>query len=229
MNHQLLLLAAIAIALIAAAWHRQRSSKGTYDACYNPLVNEPRDFTNEQEAREWLDAEFGAWAQALTAEQRDALRSYKGLAYQEINEAARTGFERPEQALLDAAIEAHTLTESVVAYRGLVDPDAGLHLLYEGDEITDDGYWSLALLQHTAVEFTTAATRPETAIVLRVALDAGVHAIRAAAPDQVEDMHENELLLARGSRFRLADDPVLQPVAETGGRGHYIIDVEVST
>lgn len=206
----------------------RRSSKGTYDACYNTGVSEPLEFTADEQARDWLDTEFAEWAAALTPEERTALATYKGLAYQEINDGARTGLPRPEQAFLDSAIQAHRLTSSVVAFRGLVDPDATLHQLYEGDTITDDGFWSLSLLQNTAVEFTTAANRPEHAIVLRVALDAGVYVIHAAAPDQVDDMGENELLLPRQSEFLLLDDPILQHAPTPNARAYYLIDVGVN-
>lgn len=215
--------------LIAAACnHGGSTSHGTYHDRYTQLVNDFLKFTEDPGAQAWIEAEFGQWARDLPDDLRAALAAYKNSSYQRLNEELRSGFENNEHLELDRAIASHTLGEAVITYRGIIDGTEQMHQLTMGAELHDEGYWSTSLLEEIAWGFASTGTRPETRIVLRIFLDAGAQAIETVAPDLVEEMHEYELLLPRGSRFTLLAEPELRQAEKAGGAPYYLIDVELN-
>lgn len=213
--------------LDAARRHLCRTTHGTYQTRYNALVHDFLKFTDDPGAQAWLEAEFGQWARDLPVELRDALVAYKNSGYQDLNEDLRNGFENDDHHKLDRAIASHTLGQAVIAYRGIIDGAERLHGLTTGAELDDEGYWSTSLLEDVAWGFASTGSRPETRVVLRIFLDAGTHAIETVAPDLVEEMHEYELLLPRGSKFTLLAEPELRTAEKANNAPYYLIDVEL--
>lgn len=205
-----------------------RTTNETYHKRYTTLVNDFLKFTDDPGAQAWLEAEFGQWAKLLPQDLRDALVAYKNSGYERLNDEARNGFENEDHELLDRAIASHTLGEAIIAYRGIIDGAERLHGLTTGAELEDEGYWSTSLLEEVAWGFASTGSRPETRVVLRIFLDAGAQAIKTVAPDLVEEMHEYELLLPRGSTFTLLAEPELRPAEKAGGAPYYLIDVELT-
>jgi len=207
--------------------NQRPTTDGSYHKRYSALVDDFLRFATDTEAQAWLEGEFGQRAEQLSPELRDALITYKNSDYERLNEHARNGLETREHLLVDDAIASHTLSKPVIGYRGIIDGTECLHRLSRGARIEDAGYWSLSLLEDIGWGFASTGRRPETRIVFRVRLDARHHAIPAAAPDLLEEMHEYELLLARGSQFELLEQPRLRRAAKAGGAAYYLIDVEL--
>lgn len=222
-------LSAPAQRLISAACNHHRSTaNGTYQDRYTRLVNDFLKFTEDPGAQAWIEAEFGRWARDLPADLRAALVAYKNSGYQRLNDQLRSGLEHDEHRQLDRAIASHALGEAVITYRGIIDGTEQMHQLTMGAELYDEGYWSTSLLEEIAWGFASTGSRPETRIVLRIFLDAGTQTIETVAPDLVEEMHEYELLLPRGSRFTLLAEPELRQAEKAGGAPYYLIDVELT-
>ncbi|HMS71393.1 MAG TPA: ADP-ribosyltransferase [Baekduia sp.] len=204
----------------------RRIKYDTYQKRYTALVDDFLKFTADPEAQAWLEAEFGEWVRDLPEDLRDALVDYKNSAYDRLNDELRNGFESDEHHQLDRAIASHTLREAVIAYRGIIDGDEGLHEFVEGAEVGDLGYWSLSLLEEVAWGFASTGSYPTARVVFRIFLDAGTTVIYAAAPDLVEEMHEYELLLPRSSKFRVIEPAQLR-TAKANNETYYLIDLEL--
>lgn len=203
-----------------------RTAHGTYQSRYTPAAGDFARLATDPDAKTWIQSEFRQWGKNAQ-HVHDALHRYKNSAYQRLNEELRCGFEHEEHRRLDRAIASHTLSQPVVTYRGVIDGDERLHRLTEGAELEDDGYWSTSLLQDIAWGFASTGTRPEHRVVLRIFLDPSAHTINTVAPDLVEEMHEYELLLPRGSRFALLADPELRRAPKADNAPYYLIDVEL--
>lgn len=202
------------------------TTDGSYRKRYTALVDDFLRFATDSAAQTWLEGEFGEWAQRLSPELRQALVAYKNSDYQDLNDNARDGFELPQHHLVDQAIASHTLSRPVICYRGIIDGDQGIHEFVPGAEVRDLGYWSLSMLEDVAWGFASTGSTPTSRVVFRVFLAAGTQVIKAAAPDIIEEMHEYELLLPRGSRFEVMA-PATAKVAAANNATYYTIDVEL--
>lgn len=106
-------------------------------------------------------------------------------------------------ALLDRAIRCR-LPEAVIAHRGF----ASITLRNEIDELVRDqiidlAYVSTSLLQVVAEDFIAHDPEDERLITeILIPAGASIGAL-VAAPDQVRDLGELEILLPRGSRFQI--------------------------
>lgn len=113
---------------------------------------------------------------------------------------------------LDAAIASHKLDKDITVYRTMADP--GGKLLADrkpGDVFTDHGYSSTSVRRSVIESFASLNFKaPEARVDVYVALKKGMTA--APIAQQSEYPHERELLLPRGSSFRITK---ITPATET--------------
>lgn len=179
-----------------------------------------REFESVQAAHEWIREQFGLWPDRPTPAHLDALRSYKGSDYAQINEALRAGdatrFDEPTWLAITEAIAAEAIDQSVVVYRGIDDEEIVELILLGADEIPHKGFVSVSLVEHVAEQFLDDSSDDGNVLLVGV-LPIGT----AAAPlDFVPDAKhasEAELLLHAGSVFVVESvDTDEQPIRAHG-------------
>ena len=130
------------------------------------------------------------------------MAAYKDTAHRRLNADLRssTALDANAAALrdaLDAALALGEVPEPIVVYRGArwsALPDRIEHAA--GRLVVDRGYTSTALLERVARRFADP-------LLMRIVVPAGVEAIPCGAPDLVLAADEGELLLGRGTVFRI--------------------------
>ena len=159
-----------------------------------------------------MKVEGDAWHAELGTNERNALGVYVGTGYVDINNTLRRGESHtltPTSAggltkeqvgfnieRLDAALSKASLKEATVVYRAL-EPKLTEHLLgvNEGSEFVDKGFISTSLSSDIAhAGFGSSSTHP---VIARIAVPAGYRA------GYLVQRREAELLLARGSKFKI--------------------------
>jgi SPP1 gp7 family putative phage head morphogenesis protein len=136
---------------------------------------------------------YDDWVSALSHEEREALRDYKGFGYKQINRSLRRGYDHPTARMIDSALaKAPPLPMDVKLYRG-IKRDALPRKLAVGDILEDKGYVSTTLDRSLTRWF--GGTRLE--ILAKAGLP-GVFLDRFGAA-------EWEVLLPRGAKFRVVD------------------------
>lgn len=168
------------------------------------------EFESVAEAHAWIGRQFGAWADRPTPEHLRALRNYKGSGFGTINERLRSGqvtrFTTPEHLAITEAIAAEAITETVMVFRGIDDPEVAELVLTFAEEIPHEGFVSVSLVRHVAVGFTdehAAADDEEDAtnVLLIGTLRVGTHAAPLDFIPDGTNTGEAELLLHAGSTF----------------------------
>lgn len=153
----------------------------------------------------------------MTPEQRDALAEYVVASYP-INVPLREGGE-PHRATaqLDALMDANTVQQSVVVYRGVADPDDTSALraqLRPGGRLMDRGFVSTSLDPGVVREGgfldnygDTKGMRGERPIMFRIDVPAGSRGVYIGDEFEAEGimMDQRELLLDRETQFRVGD------------------------
>jgi ribosomal protein S18 acetylase RimI-like enzyme len=159
----------------------------------------PSTFASDRMARSAFRAD------RPSPEQRAALERYRGDEYQAINDPLRGGREaspgrvRDDVALLDLAVNGSVAAEPVTLYRGLTHSSA----IPQSGEFVDRGFVSASLSENTATYFSGASHGDEPApdqTVAEIRLPAGARALPLSA---AVGSAEGEVLLGRGSTFRV--------------------------
>ena len=163
--------------------------------------------TNSEEDAKKLEA----WSQSnaeLTPVEHAAIAHWQGAGYDKINSELRAGAEsadvRERSKALDAAISKHTLPVDTVLERGLkVNNSNAKRLPFEvGATIRDPGFASTTVDDAVASKFSGSAAPGEESVLIRIRAKAGTHLMPCG--EFKEYAGERELLLPRGSRFRVA-------------------------
>ena len=150
------------------------------------------------------------------------MAAYKDTAHRRLNAALRrgrglgTGSAELRDAI-DVALALGEVPEPIVVYRGArwsALPDPIEHAI--GRLVVDRGYVSTSLLERVARRFADP-------VLMRIVVPAGSEAIPCGAPDLVTAADEAELLLGRGTVFRIER---FEPAAS--GRPKPIVHLEVS-
>jgi HK97 family phage portal protein len=155
-----------------------------------------KEFSGKAEADRWGQDHFNNWSAEATDDEYNAADTYAGGEYAAINNGLRRNGGRPAKADaktvrdLDSLLDKGEVREGVVAWRGI---DRGANLS-PGDVIHDHGYVSTSLYRGTAEKFADKA-------LLRINVPKGSKAGYLDA--LTEGGGEQELLLPRGSRFRV--------------------------
>lgn len=173
-------------------------------------INKAKRFTTNKEAQKYIDTKDGRYVNKLldseadvAVRQVDALEDYSFTEYKRINSALRRGttLSRNMQKTVTAIDEvidgARALPNDVVAYRGLTEKVA--KMFQPGTIIRDDAFVSTTLNEKTAAHF---ADFSKNEFVLEVILPKGTKCV--GMPDFLS-IKEQELLLARGTRFRVLE------------------------
>jgi hypothetical protein len=170
-------------------------------------MERPLTFNDVDAAERWIETTFAIWEASLTDAERSAITAYKATdAYIRINGELRAGTSSPGDArligALDTALHRFVLPTPVIVYRGWYQlPLFDQWRYLSGARISDRGYFSTSLLKAAAEGFITVTDYD--AILARILLPAGVHAVHVATPDLVVQQHQAEILLPRGSVFRV--------------------------
>jgi hypothetical protein len=155
-----------------------------------------------------------------TEEEIRAVDLYAGSHFGQVNRALRWGSDHELVPLLDSIAAKQPTTEPLVVYRGVGQGNAVASLNAEelrklkGTVIEERGFSSTSTKPDVAVSFTSSATP----LVLEVHVPAGTRAIdvaRVLEKELAEDVaagrvpraaaKENEIILARGYKFRVGE------------------------
>lgn len=184
------------------------------------------------------------FAKTYTAAETKAIQTYVGRNYVAINHYLRTGELLPHRLPLDLSIEdveatIHTLDavinagalpeadlyrgreEGLVLYRGLAKTEGGFPRI--GDVIADDAYWSTSFDPEVARSFAMGfgGGAPAHGTVYRIHVPEGYRGLFVNPAADLVGNAEGEVLLPRGSRFR-----VTRSALTDDGTAH-IVDLEV--
>lgn len=179
----------------------------------------------------WGKRHFQSWADGLTKKERDELRNYTETDFTSINRRLRTGgklYQMSEEDFnekvqqIDSALGKAEIPEPVVSYRGVIGDFAKkLGESKPGEVVTDLGYSSTSLREGKAVEFAGDNGISLTSnTVMRISIPAGTKGAYLNAAKISTYVGENEILLARGTKFRVIK-------TEKTGKDAYTVDVEV--
>lgn len=147
----------------------------------------------------------------LTDSQHEAFADYKGLFFNlEVNEGLRGNRElKPETVArirdMDTAMQASSLTDEIVVYRGIGEGPAVFGAQFDDDltgvEVTDAAFMSTSTNEESAGGYSRwrGAPRP---VVMRLVVPEGVGAVHISDAAEGRD----ELLLQRGLRLRVVRD-----------------------
>ena len=160
-------------------------------------------------AKAGLNDDFGNYRGLLTAAERKALGTYQGPAYSAINNALRRGARSRYASaidLLDSALKKGRLSARTKVYRGVtsrrkVFGTADLESLI-GREFSDFGFVSTTTAERVAVDF----AKSQTGALIELHLPEGTNGawLRRALADRGLTTTEDEFILPRGMRFRIA-------------------------
>jgi hypothetical protein len=182
-------------------------------------------FDSEDAAVAWREGTFPNLAREISPDELDAVGDYRGSGYHEINRFLRKGEAEARQFLvddgqqpsyikgrlaeipdvaarIDRAIARASLDRDVVLWRGMSTKSLGDLDRLTGSIITDNGFASTSLYRRTADSFVGyAAEEGREAAVVRMLAPRGASAL------PVDSLYgqswEEEMLLPRGSRFRV--------------------------
>lgn len=155
------------------------------------------------------------WRDALTDAEREAVEVYKSNAYRQINATLRGTYEPIDAAkmesrvrAIDSAIAKGSVPEAVYAYRGVNDAaaiglDATNPAALVGSEVADKAYTSVSLAMSGALDFALESEGEGAAsAILKILVPQGA---KAGFPEGMGVYQEAEVVLPRGSRFRVLD------------------------
>lgn len=157
-------------------------------------------FTTPKKADLWARKISAKWVSSLSEAERDAINLWKHInsPYAELNAGLRKG--KIKKSLvefvgnLDKAIAKSRVPQSVVVYRGVASP----RLLKEGTTFKDKAFISTTFNEEGALGYAGQA-----GMLVKMTISAGS---RAAYVDAFGSKKggQHELLLGRGSRFRVS-------------------------
>jgi hypothetical protein len=159
-------------------------------------------FTGAAEAEAALAAATAPWRRSLDATERAAIDAWRGPASFDIARGLRAGTIAAEDApivdALDGALATARTPFALVVWRGIRDR-AALGRLIPGEVVTDAAFVATATRKRAARGFAGGAR----GMVLEIRVPAGTAAawLKGLGPAAFRD--QPELLLARGTRFRV--------------------------
>ena len=168
-------------------------------------ADEPLRLTEPDDAYEWIEENFTQEMKNLSREQRRAVIDYKYGETDKIQNALRSNaglFGKGDIIEhLDAALQEVWVSQPVTVYRGL-GVEKGIDLAgWVGKTVRDQGYISTSVLPNIAQDFCEKALQGgKVAVLFECVLPKGTYCL---APDILEECDEHELLLQRGSGFRV--------------------------
>ena len=183
----------------------------------------PKKLADKESSQAWHEQSMGGWAKNVTDSEWKSLQHYQGSEYDSMNDCARIkdcrGDQAPHFAAIDAAIAKAELPEPVTAYRG-VGPKLAKQLKV-GTSFEDKAYVSTSTLHSVGESFGSDGA------VLEINLPKGTKA--ASFPAMAEratgnkdmTMKEQELLLARGQKFRVTGERMHE-------KGYRVLTVELA-
>lgn len=163
-------------------------------------TNIPASFTSHTDADKWLHSMPGI-NPTFTPEEEEAMMAYKATEHVEINDDLRlAGYSESDYVdYMDALLARSKLDQPAIVYRG-TDWD-----VFEEDDltdsiITDKAFVSTTLTRETAERFADGA-------LLEIRVPQGAQAINMEQWS-IASGSESELLLQRGSKFRVISDNI---------------------
>lgn len=174
----------------------------------------PNDVTK---VNTWAENEFGSWYESLNRDERWAISSYTGGAYQSINSRLReekdlSSYEEHVE-LLDSSLSRGSFSKPLVTYRAVrgLDEIQGYKV---GSEIEDKGFVSTTLLRKVA-EAHVRTMGAERGGIIEIRIPKGSRgAFVGFAP--IGASNEFEVILPRNSNYRLVSKgaiPILELVS----------------
>ncbi len=200
---------------------------------HNRQGNHPKKFSTREEIVDEFTGEnsWNKWRLGLSWQEKQGIYNYTSKGYEQINYQLRSGKADGSGNTLpvdffvmeiDKALDKSSLHRDVQAYRGFKHEgmfnSAKKGIIKPGDQLTDNGYVSTALLEKRA-------TSEKYNVLWRVSAPEGTKGAFIGARNMSAKETENELLLARKTTFRV-DKVVLGKNPVTGeDRAEYDVTV----
>ena len=190
---------------------------------------EPVRLTSSKAISEYAQKHFPA-GNEFDAEEVAGLNRYAGSTFSRVNNGLRANAGDIEKvqakktvAALDKAIQRGTVPEDVVVYRG-INSSTLANKFSVGDEFQDHGFVSTSLDKKIGEKFGKEA-------VLEITVPKDAKALAFDSIYKGGHMDEHELLLPRGSKFRVTDVSRRKGKYEHigGKKGKYVIKMELVT
>lgn len=170
-----------------------------------------RTFSEGDELRSWGDEHFGgpAWTGKLTPDELQDISDYQNGPHYDLNHWLRSGDELPEDIRpvykawrdnLDSAIGKGAAPENITVFRGFENPEISRNFdALDGIIIGDDGFVSTTLSEPVARRFARSYRDP---VLAEIRVPKGT---KMGYVDAVNSVDEYEMLLPRGTRFRVVE------------------------
>lgn len=145
-------------------------------------------------------------SRGFSTAEAEAFKDYQGTWYHDINGPLRSGAPLEPRAqeiasTLDSAISKSAIDAETVVFRGLYERPSGLE---SAAEFVDNGFSSTSLNEDFVRRI---FAEGEDAFVMRITLPRGTNAVRLDTSRNLPDFfQEDEILLGRGSRFRVLSE-----------------------
>ena len=191
--------------------------------------SEPKRLTSSKAITEYAKQHFPS-GDKYSADEQAGIIKYAGSGYSTINNGLRRNdgdIEKVQQkkavAALDKAMQRGAVPEDTVVYRG-VKTQAMVSKLKVGDEFQDHGFVSTSLHKKVGEKFGKEA-------VIEITVPKGAKAIAFDSVFTGGHMGEHELLLPRGSKFKVTDVSRRKgPLEHVGGKkGKWVVKMELVT
>lgn len=172
---------------------------------------EPRAFAAGDAAsmNDWGRENYGAWAGGLASYEKTAIRQYQANDYIKINRTLRegtllsaTGVIPDQVQAITAALDRAVVPEAVIAYRGLSSKFKAKDVAV-GQLFTDHGFMSTSLNVESSEQLSSG-------MMLRIKVPKGTKG--AYLDSFFRNLGEHELLIQRGSSFRIGKTTIIDGV-----------------
>ncbi len=169
-----------------------------------------KTFDSTKDANKWAKENVKR-SEALTTHENNAVQDYRRQGHLDINHLLRNGshasitgkrLENAQAATvrLDSAIAKSTVEKAVIVQRGMTS-DAKWDQSMVGRTVSDKGFTSTTLDKTIAVSFARSADQKlgDRSTIVEIHVPAGSKGL------YLKERHESELLLPRGSRFKIVE------------------------
>lgn len=171
-----------------------------------------KEFKSKKDMDKWGKENFTKWKDGLDQAEKKALLQYAGPMFFDSNSALRSGESVPEKwkesvEALDRAIDKSTIPEDIVSYRGLwldgkEQSKKFIEKFVPGAVLSDPGFMSTSINREIASDF--GGEQLGSGIVIELRIPKGTKgAYMDVLPENAKHFKQNEVLLGRGTKFKV--------------------------
>ena len=183
-------------------------------------------FAKAKNAADWENKHFGDVTSKLKPEEVDAVNTYTGGRFSNINDGLRgteklDGTDKATIKGLDSAMMKSKLPEAVTVYRGMTSLEhfGDLNKLM-GQTIAEKGYMSTSIMPGVANGFARKGEAGGPVGRWEISLPAGTNTLSTDTILGKDSLHQHELILPRGSSYKVTGVEEKKP-------GFFVIKAEI--